>query len=114
MNEFEKNCWKSGGVMIGNVSKGIMQCSLPFYRTLLERRTRLLSSKASVMSASGSSDFQFGVLPSTSSNAEPPAQPRRPAPPLPPERSKKESKKRRPAPAVPPVTGRCMYCPLSG
>lgn len=74
-------------------------------RTLLERRTRLLSSKAAFVSEPGSSDFQYGVLPSTSSNSEPPAQPRRPAPPLPPERSKKEAKKRRPAPAVPAVTG---------
>lgn len=93
-------------MMIGNDGEGIMHFSLPFYRTLLERRTRLLSSKATFVSEPGSSDFQYGVLPSTSSNTEPPAQPRRPAPPLPPERSKKEAKKRRPAPAVPAVTGR--------
>ncbi|XP_068714578.1 NCK-interacting protein with SH3 domain-like isoform X1 [Montipora foliosa] len=73
-------------------------------RTLLERRTHLLSSKATTTSAVGS-DFNYGSLQTTSFHEEPPAQPRRPAPPLPPQRSKKEGKKRRAAPAVPAVTG---------
>ncbi|KAJ7376049.1 hypothetical protein OS493_037155 [Desmophyllum pertusum] len=75
-------------------------------RKLLEHRNRLHSGKVSPVKASTSSELHPGVAQNKSSVTahDPPAQPRRPAPTLPPAKEKKEKKestKRRPAPLAP-------------
>ena len=76
---------------------------------MLEHRKRLHdhSGQISPVKASQSSELHLGGVQSKSSvpMQDPPAQPRRPAPTLPPDKDKKEKKKestkRRPAPAAP-------------
>lgn len=81
-------------------------------RKLLERRARLLSGKSSPARSPTSSDVYHAGAKSKTEDAaqEPPAQPRRPAPTLPPDKDKKEKKKestkRRPAPAAPVSTAK--------
>ena len=84
--------------------------SLFSFRKLLEHRKRLLSGKTSPTKVSRSLEVHDAGMESKASvvTQEPPAQPRRPAPNLPPDKDKKgkkkESTKRRPAPAVPTAT----------
>ena len=85
---------------------------LSCHRKLLEHRTRLLSGKPSPARSPTSSDVYHAGAKSKTEDAaqEPPAQPRRPAPTLPPDKDKKEKKKestkRRPAPAAPVSTAK--------
>ena len=104
--KLKKNCLKFG---TKGKCKQQHTVTFPFsHRKLLEHRNRLLSGKMSPGKASpNASDFQLDRSKSKPLDAaqEPPAQPRRPAPTLAPEKDKnekkKESTKRRPAPAAP-------------